>query len=253
MRCVIVDDEKNVVEIISGLLEQYCPHIEIVGVANDCKGGSALIQKMVPDLVFLDVEMGDGTGLDLIESLSEKNFQTIFITAHEKYALKAFKLSAIDFLLKPVSPDELVEAVTKAGKMIKMGSMEKQLEVLIDCIRGNGAAQRKIVLTDYESIHLVNVEDIMWCSAQGSYTSFKLIDGTEILVSRNLKSYIGLLPNQAFARIHHSYLVNINHIKRFERAEGGVVVMNNGVTLPVSVRKKDGLLGIFKNWNKNQL
>ena len=250
MRAVIIDNEPPMISTLSGLLEMYCPEVKLVGTADGVFTGEKLILEQHPDLIFLDVEMDDGTGLDLVERLNFRKLHVIFVTAHDKYAINAFKYSAIDFLLKPVDPDDLMSALKKFEEAKKVYDLEQQVSVLTDHLRGGAQRQKKIVLSDYESMHLVRVDEIVWCVAEGSYTRFKLFDGQEIMVSKNLKSYEEILSDDDFVRIHNSYLVNINHIKRFERSEGGLVIMNNGGTLPVSVRKKDALMNILKNWNK---
>jgi len=250
MRVVIIDNEAPMIRTLTGLLEMYCPEVELVGTADGVATGEKLILEKNPELIFLDVEMDDGTGIDLVERLNYRKLHVIFVTAHDKYAINAFKYSAIDFLLKPVDPEDLMAALQKFQQAQKVMDLEQQVAVLTDHLRGGSARQRKIVLSDYESMHLVRIDEIVWCVAEGSYTRFKLFEGNEIMVSKNLKSYEDILSDDDFVRIHNSYLVNINHIKRFERSEGGLVIMNNGGTLPVSVRKKDTLMNILKNWNK---
>jgi len=250
MKVVMIDNEGPMIKTLSGLLDMYCPDVMVVGTADGVSTGEKLILEQNPDLIFLDVEMDDGTGLDLVERLNFRKLQVVFVTAHDKYAINAFKYSAIDFLLKPVDPEDLMKAMKKFQEAKKVHDLEQQVAVLTDHLRGGALRDKKIVLSDYESMHLVKVDEIVWCVAEGSYTRFKLFDGQEIMVSKNLKSYEDILSGDDFVRIHNSYLVNINHIKRFERSEGGLVIMNNGGTLPVSVRKKDALMNILKNWHK---
>lgn len=250
MNAVIIDNEPHMISSLQSLLAHYCPEVEVIGSAEGCESGEKLILELNPEIVFLDVEMDDGTGIELVQRLQYKQLHVIFITAHDKYAIDAFKCSAIDFLLKPVDPDDLVGALKKYDQAKRVNDLEKQVSVLTEHLKGGNSRQKKIVLSDYESMHLVKIEDIIWCVAEGSYTRFKLQEGPEIMVSKNLKSYEEILSDQDFVRIHNSYLVNINHIKRFERTEGGVVIMENGGVLPVSVRKKDSLMNILKNWNK---
>ena len=250
MKAVIIDNEPPMVKALQGLLKMYCPQVTVIGTADGCETGRNLIMGQQPDLVFLDVEMDDGTGIDMVKSIKSQQLHVIFVTAHDKYAIQAFQCSAIDFLLKPVDPDDLIRSVTRFEEARKATDLEMQLAVLTEHLKGGGNRQQKIVLSDHESMHLVKIEDITWCVAEGSYTRFKLLDGQEIMVSKNLKSYEDILSDQDFVRIHNSYLVNINHIKRFERNEGGVVIMENGGVLPVSVRKKATLMNILKNWNR---
>lgn len=227
----------------------YCPQIELVGEAQSMSEARVSILKHQPDLIFLDVELGDGTGIELVQSFKKFQPHVIFITAHDKYAIDAFHCSALDFLLKPIDPEDLVDAVRKAKQLSSIQDLDKQIKVLEERLVNVNQEPNKIVLSDAESMYLVKVNDILWCTAEGSYTKFNLVDGSEILVSKNLKSYEGVLDGDKFLRIHHSYLVNIQHIKRFERSEGGMLVMDNDRILPVSVRKKDNLMQLLKNWN----
>lgn len=227
----------------------YCPQTELVGEAQSMAEARVSILKYQPDLIFLDVELGDGTGIELVQSFKKLQPHVIFITAHDKYAIDAFHCSALDFLLKPIDPEDLVDAVRKAQQLNSIQDLDKQIKVLEERLVNVNQEPNKIVLSDSESIYLVKVNDILWCTAEGSYTKFHLVDGSEILVSKNLKSYEGVLEGDKFLRIHHSYLVNIQHIKRFERSEGGMLVMDNDRILPVSVRKKDNLMQLLKNWN----
>ncbi len=249
MRAVIIDNEPKVRASLVGLLELYCPTISIVGEAESCSSGRDLIEKYQPEVIFLDIEMDDGTGIDLVRSYPRIHGHVIFITAHDKYAVDAFRCSALDFLLKPVDPDDLVRAVGKAEMSKSANHLQQQIDVLEQYMSQKKDPDAKIVLSDSESIYLIRISEILWCCAEGSYTRFVLEDGSEILVSKNLKFYESLLDPEQFIRTHHSYLVNVNHIKRFERSEGGMVVMDNGGILPVSVRKKDNLMQVLKNWN----
>ncbi|WP_420386500.1 LytR/AlgR family response regulator transcription factor [Roseivirga sp.] len=249
MRTLIIDNEKSVRDGLKELLELYCPKIEVTGEADSMASAKVAILKERPDLVFLDVELGDGTGIELVKSFRNFEPHVIFITAHDKYAIDAFACSALDFLLKPIDPEDLTDAVRKAEKLTRVQDLDQQIKVLEERLNDVHREPSKIVLSDSESIYLVKVSDILWCAAEGSYTRFCLESGSEILVSKNLKSYEEILEGDRFLRIHHSYLVNIHHIKRFERSEGGVLVMDNERILPVSVRKKDNLMQLLKNWN----
>lgn len=250
MKTLIVDNETNIREGLKSLLNQYCPQIEIIDTASSYEEAKVSLRKEGIDLVFLDVELGDGTGIDLLKSFGRIEFQVIFITAHDKYAVDAFRCSALDFLLKPIDPQELINAVFKASRAIVSKAFPEQIKILEDRLNRMEKGPSKIVLSDSDSMYLVKTQEILWCSAEGSYTKFYLLDGSQILVSKNLKSYEDILIAEDFIRIHHSYLVNVQHIRRFERSEGGMLVMENGQILPVSVRKKDKLMQLLKNWNK---
>lgn len=253
MKAVIIDNEANIRATLKKLLEMYCPSVELLGEADGCVSGKELIDKISPDLIFLDIEMDDGTGVDLIKANPHIAGHVVFITAHDKYAIDAFKCSALDFLLKPIDPEDLIKSVEKARLQNKGLNLQARIEVLEAHLQGKNDRGAKIVLSDAESMHLVELNSILWCAAEGSYTRFVLMNNETILVSKNLKSYEEYMNDSSFIRIHHSFLVNIHHIKRFERSEGGSLIMGNGATLPVSVRKKDNLMQVFKKWSDQHL
>ncbi len=240
MRAVIIDDETSLRESTSTLLSIYCPDIEISGQAANVKDGISLIQKVNPDLAFLDVEMPDGTGFDIVHAFRDRNFGVIFITGHDEYAVKAFRLSAIDYILKPIDPDELEKAVTKARASYESGIAGLQMKAL----ESNLAEKKvqRIVLKDSEKVYLVGVEEIIRCESDDNYTRFYLSEERNILVSTTLKEYENLLSSQDFFRCHQSHLINLNFFDHFDKREGGSVFMKDGSRLPVSVRKRDSLM-----------
>lgn len=252
MRGVIIDDEKNIREVLKSLLARFSEDFQLIGEANSVSTGRELILEAKPEIIFVDVELGDGTGIELIRSLQGINAHVIFITAHDKYAVEAFRLSALDFLLKPFDPQDLVRALGKVSEAISSNQLEMKLRALSSYMN-ESSKQKKIVLSDADNMHIIDMNDILWCSAEGSYTRFFIANSVHILVSKNLKSYEEILDSSFFLRIHHSHLVNINHIKRFERSEGGTLIMSNEVALPVSVRKRDALMQLLKNWNGGTL
>ncbi len=246
MKALIIDNEELIREELKGLIKQHCPKITQVSEANGVANGIEAIHSLDPDLVFLDVEMNDGTGIDLVKKLNGRiDFQLIFITSHNKYAIDAFKLSAIDFLLKPIDTLELVESVDKAEKNIRSNFLDKQLQVLQDSISELKKADTKIALRDSDSIYFVKISDIIRCEASGAYTVFYIQDHKEILMSKGIKEYDELLQSFGFFRTHHSHLVNLKKINRFDKAEGGILILENGHKVPVSQRKKDALLDLL--------
>lgn len=214
---------------------------EATGVAD----GIEAINKVHPDLVFLDVELDDGTGFDLIQRLSSYDFQLVFITAHNKYAIQAFRMSAIDFLLKPIDDDELATAITKVKEHLSKQHLATQIEVLQNALSNLHIADQKMVLQDSKSIYFVKVSDICCCLAEGSYTTFYFIGQEKIVVSKLLKEYEQLLEPMGFIRTHHSWLVNKNRISRFDKADGGSLFLENGQIVPVSQRKKEVVLDML--------
>ncbi|MEQ9307195.1 MAG: LytTR family DNA-binding domain-containing protein [Marinoscillum sp.] len=240
MRAVIIDDEASLRESTQTLLSIYCPEIEIVGQADCVKAGISLIQSTDPDLAFLDVEMPDGTGFDIVHSFRERNFAVIFITGHDDYAVKAFKLSAIDYILKPIDPEELERAVNKAKASIEAGITGLQMKALESNLSKKKV--ERIVLKDSEKIYLIGVDEIIRCESEDNYTRFYLTEKRVIMVSTTLKEYETLLGAQDFFRCHQSHLINLNYFAHYDKREGGSVKMKDGSALPVSVRKREQLM-----------
>lgn len=244
MKTVIVDNEPKIVEGLSRLLSLFCPDIELIGTAGSKTAGIRLLQEKKPELVFLDVELGDGSGMDVLSALDDRSFQLIFITAYEKYAIDAFRFSAIEFLLKPIDPDDLVGAVTKARERIDAQGWKLQLAVLTENLTRISHQERRMVVNSKESIHILAVKDILYCEASGGYTFLMLDDGRKILASKNLKNFEDLLLPCGFFRAHHSFLVNQQYISRFDRNDS-ILELKNGATVPVSSRKKDALTEVL--------
>jgi two-component system LytT family response regulator len=191
--------------------------------------------------------MDDGTGIELIKKLGSFDFQLIFITAHDKYAVNAFKLSAIDFLLKPIDAEDLIKAVDKAQENLKSKSMELQFQILQESLSSITINEKKIVLKDSESIYFVKVSDIVHCKAEGPYTEFYLIPQQKITISKSLKEYEELLEPYGFVRTHHSHLINIKRIVRFDKADGGTLILENKQVVPISQRKREQIMELLNN------
>lgn len=223
------------------MLNLYVPDVQVCGEANSVDSGYELIIKETPDLIFLDVEMGDGTGFDLLSKFPDILFKIIFITGHNEYAVRAFKFSAIDYLLKPLDPDDLIGAVKRTRESLDVEQYGVQLEAFRQNSQNHEQAPEKIILRDAESIHLVSVSDIVRCQSEDNYTRFVIRDQPAILVSKTLKEYDKLFEGNRFFRAHQSHLINLNHFARYDKKEGGMVVMKDGSTLPVAIRKKEAL------------
>lgn len=232
-KAVIVDDEESVINDLKGLLEMFCPQVEVVGTSKRTAEALELIRNLQPQVAFLDIRIDERTGIELLKSLGQADLQVIFVTAHNQYAVEAFKLSAVDYLLKPVDADELVEAVKKATAAIGKDLVHRQLTALVHNLVP-GAATRKIVLSDMDGLHILDIPDILWCHANGSYTEFKMRDNSRIVVSKHLKTYERLLVDQGFERVHRSYLINIYNIKKIDRARGEIR-MKNDESVPISI------------------
>lgn len=240
MKAVIVDNEPNIVEALSRLLELYCPQVKITGRAYSVEEAFLLLQRNPPDLLFLDVELDDGTGMDLLRQLPQRPFQVVFVTAYNQYAVEAFRFSALDFLLKPVDPDDLVEAVQKATDRLERNNIELRLQVLERNLHSFSTGQRKIIVNDKQHLHALSMDEIYCLQAEGAYTKFFLTERS-LLSSKNLKHYEQLLGEYGFERVHHSYLVNLSHMEQFEKNDS-VLILNNGRQIPVSSRRRESLL-----------
>lgn len=245
VKTIIVDDEKKSREAIAGILRLYCENVELIAEADNIITAAEVIHKNAPHLVLLDVDMPGGNGFELLKQFPNPPFKVVFITAFQEYAVKAFKFSALDYLLKPINPDELVEAVNKTENILEKEHLQLKLETFLSNMENITKEIKKIVLKTSENIYVINVQDIVRCEADRNYTVFFISDGKKILVSNTLKEYEEMLGSYKFFRAHQSHLVNVNYIERFEKKEGGSLLMKDGSVVPVSVRKKETLLSML--------
>lgn len=245
MKAILVDDVENSRIALRSDLEDYCKEVSIVGEASGVVDGVKLIHKVKPDLVFLDIEMGDGNGFDLLEMFETIPFQTIFITGMDNYAIKAFKYSAVDYLLKPVDPADLEEAVKRAQEHIGH-SHQSQYEVLKESVRSPVEKATKLALHSKEKVVIANISDILRCESDDNYTRFHLNDGRKLLISKTLKEYDGLLSEHGFLRVHQSHLVNPEYIKEYVKVDGGHLLMPDGKEVPIAHRRRDVVNGYFE-------
>jgi two-component system LytT family response regulator len=247
MKILLVDNEQEVRELLKDMIGAIAPDTHELEEADGVMSGVQKINSFNPDIVFLDVEMNDGTGFDLMHKIANPSFQLIFTTAHNKYAVQAFKCSAIDYLLKPVDINELENALQKAKTNISGSSLSKQIEVLMQQLAAKDAGDKQIVLKDSEASYFVKISDILYCEAEGSYTKFYLATETPIVISKNLSTYEELLGVYGFIRTHHSYLVNSSKIKMYDKTDGGTLILTSGHTVPISHRKKDYVMHLLEN------
>lgn len=245
IRVLIVDDEANIRQMIAEVLSNYCEGAEVIGQAGSVADGVRKISDLAPDLVLLDIKMDDGTGFDLLEQVDPPVFKVIFITAYEEYAIKAIKFAALDYIMKPVDPLELIRALKQATEIVPE-HQQKQLSHLAESVRSGGQQAKKILLKTADSIHLVRFEDIIFCEADSGYTRFHLQNRHCVLISKSLSEYEGLLSGFGFFRIHKTYLVNVHKIMRFDREDGGHIVMEEEHNVPVASRKRDQLIEIME-------
>ncbi|HEY4063854.1 MAG TPA: LytTR family DNA-binding domain-containing protein [Puia sp.] len=240
IRAIIVEDESLSAEALASLLKDWCPGVKVQGICHSAAEAIDMIERVKPELVFLDIEMPHMNGFELLEKLGEVNFDIIFTTSHDRYAIKAVRISALDYLLKPIDRMELVAAVYKIG-LPRRQSTARQLELLLQQLKHPVAS--RIALPTFEGLQLIALSDIISCTARSNYTILQLKEKQTLTVSRTLKEIEEILEESGFLRIHHSHLVQINEIRKYIRGEGGSVVMSNGVHLDVSKSRKEELLG----------
>lgn len=242
IKTVIIEDEQKSRDMLAAIIQKNCPELEITGLARDVKEGVELIKTNKPDLVFLDISMPDGSGFDLLEQVAGSKFELIFATASDQHAIRAIKYSACDYLLKPIDIDELKSAVSKVVKKKNAIPNMENLQFLIQHLKRSDENFQKITLPTGNAYEIVNVKDIIRCEADGSYTTFFLSDKRKLMVSAGLKHYEELLPESDFIRVHHHHLINMNHVLRFLKEDGGYAVMTDGTKIEISRRKKEAFM-----------
>jgi two-component system LytT family response regulator len=233
---ILVDDLPAALTLLENDLEQNHPEISIIGKAASVVEASKLLKKQQPDILFLDIMLGDGTGFDILEIVPDLRSKIIFVTASDEYAIRAFKFAAIDYVLKPYSDEDLNSAIEKAKRHIQPDS--EQLNILKDSITAPNQRPKKISLHTLEKIVVVDLDEIVRCESDNNYTKFYFQDGSKILVTKTLKSFSDMLKNYQFLRVHQSHLVNVKYVKAFVKSDGGYLILKNKDTVPVSVRKR---------------
>ncbi|MBA2611043.1 MAG: response regulator transcription factor [Bacteroidetes bacterium] len=242
IKTVIIEDEQKSREMLAGIIQKNCPQLQIVGLAKNVNDGVDVIKKENPDLVFLDISMPDGSGFDLLEKMQGHKFELIFATASDQHAIRAIKYSACDYLLKPIDIEELKHAVEKVAQKKNASPNMENLNFLIQQLKKSDDSFQKITLPTGNAYEIVNIKDIIRCEADGSYTTFFLTDKRKLMISAGLKHYEELLPESEFIRVHHHHLINMNHVVRFLKEDGGYAVMSDGTKIEISRRKKDAFM-----------
>lgn len=242
MKAVVIDDEKNNRELISNLLKMFCPEVELCGDADSVLSGFQLITDVSPELVFLDIEMRDGTGFDLLKCFSAIDFKVVFVTAHQEFAIEAFKVNALDYLMKPISPAAIISSVNKAKEEISKEELNRKVQHLLQAMPGKEV--KRVVLKTLDRIYSIDPSEIIRFESDGNYTKAYLKDGTKIMVSRLLKEFDGLLSDTGFIRIHQSHLINSAYLYFYEKSENMLVLKDNS-RVPVAARKKDIVLSLL--------
>lgn len=245
IKAIIIDDIEHARITLKKDLEVYAPHVRVIGEAGGVVEGAKLLKTMKPDILFLDIQMQDGSGFDLLDVLSEINFKIIFITASDAHAIKAFRYAAIDYLLKPVDPDELVSALKKYAQHSL--NENENYKLLNETLKNNQKPHERLALHTQDKIHIVNIQDIIRCESNVNYTEFHFNTGKKLLVTKTLKDFEDLLFDQGFYRVHQSHLVNTKFIKEFVKTDGGYLIMNDGYSVPVSSRKRPEVVKMLED------
>ena len=243
MRALIIEDMPQAVAVLEADLATYCPEVEVTGVAHSVVSAAKLLRQQKPDLIFLDILLGDGTGFDLLEIFPGLDARIIFVTASDEFALRAFRYAAVDYLLKPIEPEQLQDAVRRAQKQI--GGTRESLSVLQEAIARPDVLPSRISLHTQERILVVEVDQIVRCEADDNNTRFLLASGEKVFVTRTLKHYEQLLEGHGFMRVHQSHLVNFRYVRGLEKKEGGYLLLKNGDMVPVSIRKKADVIALI--------
>jgi len=252
IRTIIIDDEPSAVNVLALILKKKCKEdVEIIATSESPVEGKKLIESMSPDLVFLDIEMPGMTGIDLLRSFKDPSFRVVFVTAYDAYAVEAFRLSAVDYLLKPVESDDVVHAIEKikrdaANKHDNFSLRLQKLEQLL--ISNKIVPDTKIAIGMADKIVFVQIPDILYCEAQGAYTIVILRDGRKMMASKSLGDFESQLEQHKFFRIHHHFLINLNLVNEFQRQDGGYVIMENNAQLEVSQRKRRDFLNAIQDF-----
>ncbi len=241
IKAIIVDDEKDGAEVLQFLVQQNCPNIQILSLEHSVESAIASIHRFKPDLILLDIEMPTGTGFDVIQNTRDLGYETIFITAYEHYAIKAFKTNAIDYLLKPIDVDELMNAIKNAEKRINSSNTNNSTAIeslILNAIQKN----KKIAIPSQEGILWVDLDDIIRFEADSNYTHVYMKNRKKLMVAKTLKSFEDQLLNTNFCRIHSAHLINLNEIEKYIKGDGGIVVLKDSSNIPVSRANKVELL-----------
>lgn len=246
MTALIVEDMPQAQEVLHAELTSHCPDVEVIGIADSVVQAAKMLRQIKPDILFLDILLGDGTGFDLLEIFPELTSRIIFVTASDEYALRAFRFSAIDYLLKPVEPDQLKAAVQRAEKQLT--SQEERLGLLRDAIRQPDILPDRLSLHTQERILVVMIDDIIRCEADSNNTWFFMKGGEKVLVTRTLKQFDQMLEKHHFIRVHQSHLLNLNYLQEYIKKDGGYLRLKNGDHIPVALRKKQEVMELLQRW-----
>jgi len=242
IRTVLIDDETDSIRVLQKLLETYCPQVEVVGTAEGVETGLEVIQETRPDLLLLDIEMTQGNAFDLLNRLRPLTFQVIFVTAFDNYAIRAFKYSAVDYLLKPVDIDELVSAVRRVTERSQQRNIIDQMQVFLDNMGTYSLAQQKMAVPTVDGLIFINLREVVRLEAKSSYTQINLENGEVVMATRTIKDYEDILPETLFCRIHNSHIINLQKIEKYHKGRGGYVILEDGSEIEVAIRRRQEFL-----------
>lgn len=244
-KILIVDDESRTRTLLSKMIETTSFDVEVFPEGSSVSSGIEAIHRINPDILLLDIQMPDGSGFELLEQLDSRDFEVIFVTAHQEYAIRAIKSSALDYILKPVEISELENALENAITSIKnKKDLSAQYEALLNNIQSD---KKKIILRTIESLYIFDINDIVRCQSERNYTNFFINDGRKIIISKTLKDYEDVLQHPLFLRCHRSHIININYLDRYDKSDGGTIVMKDGSEIPLSKSSKERFFEIIDN------
>ncbi len=244
IKAIIIDDERNSIEMLEWLLQTYCPEVQIAAMCDSGEAGMEAIARHRPDVVFLDIEMPRMNGFDMLEQIKHIDFQIVFTTAYDKFAVRAFRYAALNYLLKPVDPEDLQATIARLKEKIAAPS-KQQMDLLFQHLMNRETPVERIALSTAEGLIFAQTKDIAYCRAESNYTYVVMADGQKVLVAKTLKEIDETLSGKDFFRVHNSYLVNINHISKFVRGDGGYIVMPDGTQITISRGKRDEFFQLF--------
>jgi two-component system LytT family response regulator len=242
IRTVLVDDEIDSILVLTRLLESYCPQIKIVGKAEGVESALEVIRVTDPDLVFLDIEMIQGNAFDLLNRLPSITFQVIFVTAFDNHAIRAFKYSAVDYLLKPVDIDDLRTAVNKVTERARDENVVGRMKLLLENMTRQNVPGQKMAIPTLDGLSFIPMFDIIWLESKGNYTHIHFSGGTAIVSTRTIKEYEDMLPESIFFRVHSSFIINLQRIQKYQKGRGGNVIMEDGCSIEVAARRRNEFL-----------
>ncbi|MCC5915919.1 MAG: response regulator transcription factor [Cryomorphaceae bacterium] len=251
IQAILIDDEKNARESLNKKLELFCPEVSIIGEAESIDTALALFEEAWPHLIFLDIHLGNSSGFDLLEQLPTQSKdrplpEVIFITAHDEYAIRAIKFSALDYLLKPIDTEELVKAIRKFQDKHEVDSRGKSYDLLLENLQNINKQPKRIMIPAGDGMQIFKISDIIRCESSSNYTYFHIKGGTRLMASKTLKEFDNMLSPYSFERVHKSHLVNLEYAVRYLPSDGGYLVLEDGSSIPVANRKKERLMRLFR-------